>query len=55
MFDVSTGQSTQVGVHGAPIMCARWIDAPTGGILATRSWDKTVKVRLLLPLVPSDC
>ena|SRR5258708_37417413 len=46
MFDVSTGQSTQVGAHDAPIKCARWIEAPTGGVLATGSWDKTVKVCL---------
>jgi len=52
MFDMSTGQSTQVGAHEAPIKCARWIDAPTGGILATGSWDKTVKARLLPLRVP---
>ena len=45
VFDVSTGQSSQVGAHDAPIKCARWIESPTGGILATGSWDKTVKVR----------
>lgn len=55
MFDVSTGQSSQVGVHDAPIKCARWIDAPSGGILATGSWDKTVKVHFLLPPVPNGC
>ena len=46
VFDVSTGQNSQVGVHDAPIKCARWFESPTGGILATGSWDKTVKVRL---------
>ena len=46
MFDMSTGQNSQVGAHDAPIKCVRWIEAPTGGILATGSWDKTVKVRL---------
>ena len=54
VFDVSTGQSTQVGVHDAPIKCARWIEAPTGGILATGSWDKTVKVPLHPLRVPND-
>ena len=43
-FDVSTGQSSQVAQHDAPIKCVKWIEAPTGGILATGSWDKTVKV-----------
>ncbi|KAG9049136.1 hypothetical protein FS837_011055 [Tulasnella sp. UAMH 9824] len=42
MFDVSTGQSTQVGAHDAPIKCVRWIDM-NGGILVTGSWDKTLK------------
>ncbi|CAG7849339.1 mRNA export factor AltName: Full=Rae1 protein homolog; AltName: Full=mRNA-associated protein mrnp 41 [Serendipita indica DSM 11827] len=41
MFDLGTGQSVQVGVHDAPIRCVRWVEAPTGGILATGSWDKT--------------
>jgi WD40 repeat protein len=44
MFDLNTGQSQQVGAHDAPIKCVRWVEAPTGGILATGSWDKTVKV-----------
>ncbi|QRW03634.1 poly(A)+ RNA export protein [Ceratobasidium sp. AG-Ba] len=42
MFDVQTGQSTQIAAHDAPIKCVKWIDAQ-GGILATGSWDKTVK------------
>lgn len=45
MFDVGTGQSTQVAQHDAPIKCVKWIDTPQGGILATGSWDKTLKVR----------
>jgi len=44
MFDVSTGQSSQVAQHDAPIKSVKWVDAPSG-ILATGSWDKTVKVR----------
>jgi len=43
MFDVQTGQSSQIAAHDAPIKCLRWIDF-NGGILATGSWDKTVKV-----------
>ena len=44
MFDVTTGQSQQVAQHEAPIRCVKWIDT-SGGILATGSWDKTLKVR----------
>jgi mRNA export factor len=44
MFDLATGASQQVGAHDAPIKAVRWVEAPTGGILATGSWDKTVKV-----------
>ncbi|KZP13577.1 WD40 repeat-like protein [Athelia psychrophila] len=42
MFDVTTGQSTQVAQHDAPVKAVRWVDAQ-GGILASGSWDKTVK------------
>ena len=45
MFDVATGQATQVAQHDMPIKAVRWIDAPQAGILATASWDKTIKVR----------
>lgn len=44
MFDVTTGQSTQVAQHDAPIKVVKWVDSPQGGILATGSWDKTIKV-----------
>ncbi|KAF7330269.1 hypothetical protein MVEN_02464800 [Mycena venus] len=43
MFDVATGQATQTAQHDAPIKAVRWVDTPQGGILATGSWDKTVK------------
>jgi len=44
MFDLSNnGQAVQVGVHDAPIKCVRWIDSPGGGILATGSWDKSIR------------
>lgn len=48
MYDLQSGQSSQVAAHDAPIKVVKWIDAQ-GGILATGSWDKTVKVRTLLP------
>ncbi|KAL9714273.1 RNA export factor gle2 [Leucoagaricus gongylophorus] len=43
MFDVTTGQATQVAQHDAPIKVVKWIEAPQMGILATGSWDKTIK------------
>ncbi|TFK45800.1 WD40 repeat-like protein [Heliocybe sulcata] len=43
MFDVQTGQTTQVAAHDAPVKAVRWIETPQGGILVTGSWDKTVK------------
>ena len=53
MFDVATGQATQVAQHDMPIKAVRWIDAPQAGILATASWDKTIKVspRVPVPLI----
>lgn len=54
MYDVNTQQSTQVAAHDAPIKCCRMVDPPGGSsLLATGSWDKTVKVRISLP--PSLC
>lgn len=44
-FDMNTGQNSQVAAHDAPVSCVRWIEAPSGGVIATGSWDKTVKVR----------
>ncbi|KAJ7352542.1 WD40-repeat-containing domain protein [Mycena albidolilacea] len=43
MFDVATGQATQVAQHDAPIKVVKWVDTPQAGILATGSWDKTIK------------
>jgi len=43
LFDVQTGQSSQVAQHDAPIKAVKWIESPQGGILVTGSWDKTVK------------
>ncbi|CAD6892220.1 unnamed protein product [Tilletia controversa] len=42
MFDVQTQQSQQIAQHDQAIRCLRWVDF-NGGILATGSWDKTVK------------
>jgi len=44
MFDVTTGQTTQVAQHDAPIKVVKWIETPQMGVLATGSWDKTIKV-----------
>ena len=44
MYDVTTGQSSQVAQHDAPIRVVRWIESPQGSVLATGSWDKTIKV-----------
>lgn len=49
MFDVTTGQSSQVAQHDAPIKCVKWIDSPQASVLATGSWDKTLKVRPCSP------
>lgn len=42
LYDVNTGQASQVAAHDEPIKSLRWIEM-NGGILATGSWDKTVK------------
>ncbi|KAL4062201.1 WD40-repeat-containing domain protein [Scleroderma yunnanense] len=43
MFDITNGQSQQVAQHDAPIKVVKWIETPQAGILATGSWDKTLK------------
>ncbi|KAI0087307.1 Poly(A)+ RNA export protein [Irpex rosettiformis] len=43
MYDVTTGQAQQVAQHDAPIKVVKWLETPQGGILATGSWDKTIK------------
>ncbi|KAI5119654.1 hypothetical protein M0805_007745 [Coniferiporia weirii] len=43
MHDLATGQSSQVAQHDGPVKCVRWVESPQGGILATGSWDKTIK------------
>ncbi|KAF8507292.1 WD40 repeat-like protein [Hysterangium stoloniferum] len=43
LYDLQSGQSMQVAAHNAPIKCVKWIDAH-GGLLATGSWDKSLKL-----------
>lgn len=41
MFDIATGQSTQIAQHDEPIKCIRFLEQ--GNIVATGSWDRTIK------------
>lgn len=41
MFDISTGQSTQIAQHNDTIKCIQYLDQ--SNIVATGSWDKTIK------------
>ncbi|KAG6816452.1 hypothetical protein H0H87_005935 [Tephrocybe sp. NHM501043] len=43
-LDPATGQAIQIAQHDAPIKTVKWVDAPNGGVLATGSWDKTIKL-----------
>ncbi|KAK0204767.1 Poly(A)+ RNA export protein [Desarmillaria ectypa] len=43
MFDVTTGAAMQVAQHEAPVKVVRWVESPNMGVLATGSWDKTIK------------
>ena len=44
VFDVQSGQSQQVASHDAPIKTVRFLDSnPNGQLLATASWDKTLR------------
>lgn len=47
LFDIQSGQSSQVAQHDNAVKVVKWIETPQGGILATGSWDKTLKVRTL--------
>ena len=46
MHDIATGQSQQVAQHEAPIKVVKWVETPQGSVLATGSWDKTLKVSI---------
>ncbi|KAJ2489023.1 RNA export factor gle2, partial [Coemansia sp. RSA 2052] len=44
MFDISTGQTTQIAQHDAPIRCIKFVEAEnTPPIVATAGWDKMLK------------
>ncbi|KAJ3101623.1 hypothetical protein HDU97_001236 [Phlyctochytrium planicorne] len=43
IMDMNTGQTMQVASHDAPIKVGRFFDNPQGTLLATGSWDKTVR------------
>lgn len=43
LYDIQTGQSQQVAQHDAPVKVVKWLDTQQGNILATSSWDKTIK------------
>ncbi|KAI9203704.1 WD40-repeat-containing domain protein [Polychytrium aggregatum] len=44
MMDITTGQTTQVAAHDAPIKCCKWINtASMNNIIVTGSWDRTIK------------
>ncbi|KAK9315387.1 WD40-repeat-containing domain protein [Lipomyces starkeyi] len=45
LFDLQSGQSTQIAAHDAAIRSVRFVDAGNTGqqIVATGSWDKTLK------------
>ncbi|CAO3667879.1 unnamed protein product [Rhizopus microsporus] len=42
MYNIVTGQSTQVAAHDEPIKAVKFLDGQAN-ILATGSWDKTIK------------
>lgn len=45
LFDVTTGRATQIAQHDAPVKEVRWVDGASP-IVATGSWDKTIKVKV---------
>ncbi|KAJ3347522.1 hypothetical protein HDU83_002038 [Entophlyctis luteolus] len=46
VMDITTGQTSQIAAHDAPISCARFIDGISGAgtMVVTGSWDKTLRV-----------
>lgn len=42
MYNLATGQTTQVGAHDEAVKAAKFLDGQAN-ILATASWDKTIK------------
>jgi mRNA export factor len=55
MYDMNTGQNSQVAAHDAPVKCVRYSEMPNGqggtGVLITAGWDKKVKVRAIHAVV----
>ncbi|KAJ2785776.1 RNA export factor gle2 [Coemansia javaensis] len=44
MFDLGTGQSSQIAQHDAPIRCIKFVEAANASpIVATAGWDKMLK------------
>ncbi|KAL8287162.1 hypothetical protein RQP46_003614 [Phenoliferia psychrophenolica] len=43
IYDVATSQATQFAAHDAPVKCVRWVEINGQGVIATGSWDKTLK------------
>jgi mRNA export factor len=44
LFDLATGQATQVAAHEQPVKCVNFVTPPNGSeMLVTASWDKTLK------------
>lgn len=43
LFDLGSQQTTQIAAHDQPIRCCEFIEVNGQQILATGSWDKTVK------------
>lgn len=43
MLDIMTGQTTQVAEHAEAVKEVRFLDRPGQAILASGSWDKTLK------------
>jgi mRNA export factor len=51
-YDMATGQSGQIGAHAESVSGVRYFETPAGPIIASCSWDKTVKVGVpLYPLI----
>lgn len=43
MMDVTTGTTTPVPAHDAPVRCLRWMSTANAQALVSGSWDKTLK------------
>jgi len=43
VYDLEARQATQVAAHDMPIKCVKFVNTPGGEMLATASWDKTLR------------